>query len=101
MREESGICFRLFREEIRKDCIHQFILLWVNDNGPEFSAADDIEQINRSFKRTNLFYCDANQSQQKGKIEKNHEYIRMYVPQGSSFDEFTQKDITLMMNESY
>jgi IS30 family transposase len=31
-------------------------------------------------------------------IEKNHEYIRLVVPKGKSFDIYTQNDITLMIN---
>jgi IS30 family transposase len=31
-------------------------------------------------------------------IEKNHEYIRMVVPKGKSFDKYTQEKITLMIN---
>jgi IS30 family transposase len=31
-------------------------------------------------------------------IEKNHEYIRLVVPKGKSFDNYTQKNITLMIN---
>lgn len=70
----------------------------LTDNGTEFSAIDEIECTHRKLRRTRLFYCDPKQSQQKGKIEKNHEYIRMFVPQGSSFDSFTQDDSNLMMN---
>lgn len=35
---------------------------------------------------------------QKGRIEKNHEYIRFVVPKGKTFDIYTQEDITLMVN---
>ena len=31
-------------------------------------------------------------------LPENHEYIRKFVPQGKSFDGFTQKDINLMMS---
>ena len=37
-------------------------------------------------------------SYQKPHVEKNHEYIRYIIPKGKSFDNRTQKDITLMMN---
>lgn len=70
----------------------------LTDNGSEFSNPDYLEAVDRKFKRTRIFYCNPIQSQQKGKIEKNHEYIRLFVPQGSLFDDFTQDDINLMMN---
>ena len=47
---------------------------------------------------TKLFYCDPGHSEQKGKIENNHEYIRRFIPKGNSFNEFTQDDINLMIN---
>lgn len=37
-------------------------------------------------------------SYQKPHVEKNHEYIRYIIPKGKSFDNRTQKDITLMIN---
>lgn len=70
----------------------------LTDNRSECSAIDEIECTHRKFRRTRLFYCDPKQSQQKGNIENNHEYIRMFVPQGSSFDSFIQDDSALMMN---
>ena len=35
---------------------------------------------------------------QKGAIEVNHELIRRVLPKGSSFNNLTQEDISLMMN---
>ena len=70
----------------------------LTDNGQEFSRINELECPDRSYKRTHLFYCDSRQDQQKGKIEKNHEYIRKYLPQGTSFNDLTQKDIDIMMN---
>ncbi len=37
-------------------------------------------------------------SYQKPHVEKNHGYIRYIIPNGKSFDNRTQKDITLIMN---
>ncbi len=31
-------------------------------------------------------------------IEKNHEYIRLVVPKGQYFNNYTQEDITLLQN---
>ncbi len=45
-----------------------------------------------------LFYCDPRHSEQKGEIEKNHEYIRYVLPQGTPFDELTQEKVDLMMS---
>ena len=37
-------------------------------------------------------------SWQKPHCEKNHEYIRKICPKGTSFDDYTQNDINLMMS---
>lgn len=71
----------------------------LTDNGSEFKDVDRIENTDtHTTKRCNVFYCDSRCSQQKGRIEKNHEYIRKFVPQGKSFDHLTQKDINRMMS---
>ncbi len=70
----------------------------LTDNGPEFSKPDEIEFNGRFVYPTKLFYCDPGHSEQKGKIENNHEYIRRFIPKGVSFDNYTQDDINLMMN---
>jgi IS30 family transposase len=45
-----------------------------------------------------VFYCDPQQTNQKSRCERNHEYIRYILPKGSSFDHLKQEDITLVMN---
>ena len=40
-----------------------------------------------------VFYCDSRQSQQKGKIEKNHVELRKIFPKGTDFNNYSQKDL--------
>ncbi len=35
---------------------------------------------------------------QKGRVERNHEFIRMILPKGKSFDGLTQSDIDRVMS---
>ena len=70
----------------------------LTDNGTEFSNPEEIEFNGRLVYPTKLFYCDPGHSEQKGKIENNHEYIRRFIPKGISFDNYTQDDINLMIN---
>lgn len=37
-------------------------------------------------------------SGQKGRLEKNHEYIRYVIPKGTSLSPFSQEDFSLLMN---
>ena len=70
----------------------------LTDNGGEFQRPDELETSIDDSKRCCIFYCDANRSDQKAKVEKNHEYIRYIIPKGSSMDNYTQSDIDLMMS---
>lgn len=70
----------------------------LTDNGAEFAYTDRLEANDRKVSRCHIFYCDPRASQQKGKCEKNHEYIRYYLSKGTSFTSLTQDDVTLMMS---
>lgn len=65
----------------------------LTDNGPEFKNPWDIEKDPNGKHRCYVFYCDPYASNQKGKLEKNHEYIRYVIPKGKSMQNFTQADI--------
>lgn len=77
------------------------------DNGSEFSnpkaienyiTVDDETGEVRETPRTKVFYCDPSAPYQKGSCERNHEFIRYFIPKGSSFDPYSQQQIDLMMN---
>ena len=70
----------------------------LTDNGTEFSAPLNLEFNSEGIGRTRIFYCTPTASYQKGMIEKNHEFIRYIIPKGISMDNFTQADITKMVN---
>ena len=70
----------------------------LTDNGSEFKNPEDLELDEMGNQRTKIFYCNPMASYQKPHVEKNHEYIRYIIPKGKSFNDRTQKDITLMMN---
>lgn len=68
----------------------------LTDNGPEFKYPERIEANEDGEIRTRVFYCDPFISGQKGRLEKNHEYIRYVIPKERSFIRYTQADINLM-----
>ena len=70
----------------------------LTDNGGEFQRPEELETSIDDSKRCWIFYCDANRSDQKAKVEKNHEYIRYIIPKGTSMDNYNQSDIDLMMS---
>ena len=59
---------------------------------------DFIEKNEAGTVRTKVFYCDPYVSNQKGRLEKNHEYIRYIIPKGRSMYKYNQDDINLMLS---
>ena len=81
-----------------KELFAEMFPLILTDNGHEFS---DIEGMERSIfggRRTNIFFCEPNRSDEKGQCENNHKLIRTIIPKGTSLENFNQTDITLMTN---
>lgn len=70
----------------------------LTDNGPEFKNPGSIEKTPDGRTRTRVFYCDPYVSNQKGRLEKNHEFIRYVLPKGKTFKHLNQEDITLLAN---
>lgn len=70
----------------------------LTDNGTEFSNPSVLESSENGTIKTKIFYCDPSAPQQKGSAERNHEFIRYFIPKGQSLDFLTQHDVALMMN---
>ena len=70
----------------------------LTDRGSEFTNPLVIEFNKNNERRTHIFYCDPQRSDQKGGCEVTHEMIRRILPKGTSFDELVQDDINLMMS---
>lgn len=83
-------------ETIGLHCFRKHFPVILTDNGSEFKNPHGIEKTKDGKHRTYVFYCDPYVSNQKARLEKNHEYIRYFIPKGQSMHRFTQKDINLM-----
>ena len=70
----------------------------VTDRGSEFTGPLDIEFNGNGERRTRVFYCDPQHSDQKGGCEVCHEMIRRVLPKKSSFDNLIQEDVSLLMS---
>lgn len=84
--------------ELRPDAFMALMPVLLGDNGSEFSNPKALEFDRQGNPRTRVFYCDAAAPHQKGSAERNHEFIRMFLPKGTSMDGFSQGDISMMMN---
>jgi IS30 family transposase len=90
--------YHSIRKKLGDDFTDVFKII-LTDRGTEFTDPGSIEMDPETGEYDcNLFYCDPQQTDQKSRCERNHEYIRYILPKGSSFDELTQEDINLVMN---
>lgn len=72
--------------------------LCLADNGSEFSDPFGIEVDADGVIRSQLFYCDPSSPGQKGACENNHEFIRRIIPKHIDLGQFSQEQISLMMD---
>jgi len=72
--------------------------LLLTDNGSEFSNPLALELGPDGTPRSRVFYCDPRATNQKSRIERNHEFLRMILPKGTSFDHLTQDAIDRAMS---
>lgn len=70
----------------------------LTDRGSEFTDPLSIEFDEEGNRRTHVFYCDPQRSDQKGSIEVAHEFIRRILPKGTSFDNLSQDQIDLLVS---
>lgn len=71
----------------------------LTDRGSEFTDPLAIEFKKDGERRTRVFSCDLQRSDQKGGIEVAHEFIHRVLSRGTSFDPLTQADVVLMMSQ--
>lgn len=80
------------------DLFCRIFRLCLPDNGSEFSNPTAIEFNDQGIRRTRIFYCDPSAPYQKGSAERNHEFIRQFIPKGTDIGIYSQEDISLMMD---
>ena len=90
--------FRSLQERMEPEQFASLFPVILTDRGSEFSNPLALECDGHGEILSRLFYCDANAPYQKGRLEKNHEFIRYVMPKGTSFDHLSQDDVTLMIN---
>lgn len=92
--------FDFLEKGLGTECFRRLFGTILTDNGSEFKRVDELEQssITPGITRTSVYYCDPMASGQKGRLEKNHEYIRYVISKGTSLDPLSQEDFTILMN---
>ena len=90
--------FNSLYETLGAEGFKKIFPLILADNGSEFSNPSAIETTKEGEQRTQVFYCDPNAPQQKGSAERNHEFIRYFLPKGKDISIYGQAHISLMMD---
>lgn len=85
-------------EQLGGELYQKLFPVFLTDNGASFKEPDIFERPGGGEKLSFVFYCDPMASWQKGRLEKNHEFIRYILPKGMTFASLTQKKVTKMVN---
>lgn len=88
----------IIEEALGRELFASCFPLILTDNGHEFADIDGMEHSIYGGQRTCVFFCDPNRSDQKAECENNHRLLRDIVPKGTSFEPFSQTDMTLAAN---
>jgi transposase, IS30 family len=90
--------FDLLKSSLGSTLFKEVFPVFLTDNGSEFMDwTNYLCDVNGEI-LSEIFFCDPNASYQKGRLEKNHEFIRYIVPKGRMFTPYSQIDITLIAN---
>lgn len=90
--------FESLYTELGHDVFASLFSILLTDNGSEFKAPQDIELTPDGRERAKVFFCDPMNSNQKSRLEKNHEYLRYIFRKGLTLDPYSQEDVTLAIN---
>ena len=85
-------------EQLGADLYHKLFPVILTDNGSSFKDPEIFERPGNTARLSRVFYCDPMSSWQKGKLEKNHEFIRYILPKGVSFARLNQNKVTQIAN---
>jgi len=96
-RSVTEVINRLY-EVLGREMFCKMFPVILTDRGSEFTNPTAIEFDENGERRTNIFYCDPQRSNQKGSIEVTHEFIRRILPKKTSFKNLTQEMVQQMMN---
>lgn len=81
-------------KSIIKSNLNDIIKSISTDNGSEFSAWKEIQEI----LNTTVYFCHPNASYEKGTNEKHNGIIRYFIPKGNLIENYSNKDINDIAN---
>lgn len=92
--EEVNKIFTIIKNKLGITLYKKIFQVILTDNGSEFLNPIIFERDMESGKKiSKIFYCHPYCSCEKSEIERSHEYIRIILPKGTSFNFLSQKDV--------
>jgi len=88
----------LIEDAIGSELFREVFGLILTDNGHEFWDFDGMERSINDGRRTMIFFCEPNRSDQKGACENNHKLFRCIIPKGTSIEPYDQADMIIATN---
>ena len=88
---QADVCeiFEAIETVLGTEKMQELFEVVLTDNGAEFKNPSLLERNLSGQRRTHIFYCDPMASWQKGRLERNHEFIRYILPKGRPFTSLT------------
>ena len=96
--EAAASAINAIEEALTTELFEELFPVILTDNDSAFANPTRFEVNEDGVVRTKLFYCEAHRSDQKGALEKNHEFIRYIIPKGKTFENLTEEKVVAMMN---
>lgn len=93
-REYIERVFNMLEYELGNELFEKTFPIILTDNGAEFGNPLSLEFNEEGIGRTRIFYCNPRVSHQKGMLEKNHEFIRYVLPNGTPLKDFYKQILT-------
>jgi IS30 family transposase len=84
------------QSKLGTDLFSRLCSLLLTDRGGEFEMYRLFESDKNGVSRLNMFYCDPMQSNQKARLENNHNFVRDIIPNRYPLGNLKQTDIDLM-----
>jgi len=96
---EVNKVFRYIKRTLGNDLYKETFSIILTDNGSEFKDPKTIEIDEETGEQlVHVFYCHPRRSDEKGDAERNHRELRRMVPQGISWNPYTDQDILHISN---
>lgn len=95
-KEDVVKIFDELEEKLGLDLFSRIFEVILTDRDSRFNIIDELEFNNDGVKRSNLFYCNSGESNQKPLVENENSQIRSIFPKGEIIKDLTQDRVNVI-----